>query len=215
MADSPLTEPQATPSDSPGLSLSADAIADEMPSMLARMASLDSVNDTVPGSVLLQDINDQSEYIVNTLEVPAGADDTAHGARIQPERKATIYTLADALSLTPWQISTRLKMDIRTVKAVLAHREADAMAARNLLDASSLDAARSWTLACMTGAAKGRHEPARDLLLHRKVIEPLKTEAPQNNVTVVLNGGPAPRELRQLSPPLDVTSERKSSDSGA
>lgn len=120
------------------------------------------------------------------------------GARVAPERKATIYTLVDVLGLAPSAVAERLSMDFRTVKAVLEHRSSDAIAARNLLDVNSLDAAKAWVLACQTGAAKGRHEPARDLLLHRGVIEPVKQDAPSNTVTVVLNGGSAPPELRSI-----------------
>jgi len=122
------------------------------------------------------------------------------GSRIPPERKSTIYTLRDVLGLSTAAIADRLSMGWETVDAILKTREADAVLSRNLLDASSLDAARAWVLACQTGAAKGRHEPARDLLLHRGVIEPIKQEAPNNSVTVVLNGGTAPPELRVVSP---------------
>jgi len=143
------------------------------------------------GAVDPQDVDAEAQYI-------ASPDPEYTGNRIAPERKAVIYTLRDTLGLSTTAIADRLTMDWRTVNAILKRRDTDAIAARNLLDVNSLDAAKAWVLACQTGAAKGRHEPARDLLLHRGVIEPVKVEAPSNSVVVVLNGGIAPPELKSI-----------------
>jgi hypothetical protein len=132
------------------------------------------------------DLPPQPKYIVHST-----------GRNVTPERKALIHTLAETLKLPAFQIAERLKMDVRTVKAVLGMpRDYDAVMARNLLDANALAAASAWVKSIQVGASKGRHEPARDLLLHRRIIEPVITSSVSASVSVILTGGELPSELR-------------------
>ncbi len=88
--------------------------------------------------------------------------------------------------------------DNRTVNAVLARYNADdptlhAAAAKQLLAAGALQAVADWQEASRNGARLGKHAPARDLLLHTGVIEPLKSDTGPQGVTVVIGiqGAPA------------------------
>lgn len=124
------------------------------------------------------------------------------GNQTPPERKALIYSCADSLNMSPQEIARRLEMDARTVKAVLANREHIKVDARNFLDAHALQAAKDWVDASREGARKGKHTPAKDLLLHAKVIEPIQDN--QTNVQVAIIVG-APGQPLALSPPKSET----------
>jgi hypothetical protein len=146
---------------------------------------------------------------------PAATDtDTAHseyialrtGNQIAPERKAVIYSCADSLKMSPREIARRLKMDVRTVNAVLASRDSDAQSARNMLSANAIQFAQDWLQASEMGAKKGKHGPAKDALLHLKVIEPIQDN--QTNVQVAIIVG-APGQPLQLTPPqvIDIKAD--------
>lgn len=126
------------------------------------------------------------------------------GNRIAPERKATIYSCVDHAKMSPTEIARRLKMDVRTVNAVLANRDADAVEARNYLAANVLQAAEDWVTASKEGARKGKHTAAKDLLLHTKVIEPIQDN--QTNVQVAIVVG-APGQPLALNPPQVIESK--------
>lgn len=130
----------------------------------------------------------------------AKTDYIAHftGSQVAPERKAVIFNCADHLKMSPGEIAERLSMDRRTVKAVLANRDASALEARNLLAANSLQFAQDWLDASKIGAGKGKHGPAKDALLHLKVIEPIQDN--QTNVQVAIVVG-APGQPLGLAPP--------------
>lgn len=127
-----------------------------------------------------------------------------HGSQTPPERKATIYNCADYLKMSPREIATRLSMDVRTVNAILATRDAEALSARNLLAANSLQFAQDWLDASKIGAGKGKHGPAKDALLHLKVIEPVQDTQTHVQVAIVVG---RPRDASLLHPPqvIDTT----------
>ena len=73
------------------------------------------------------------------------------------------------------QIADILKRPMRTVADWLTKFEDTTELARKRLQASSLDAAEQWQKAIIEGAKRGRHEPARDLLVAAGVIDQQQT----------------------------------------
>ncbi len=57
--------------------------------------------------------------------------------------------------------------------------------ARRILKANAVRAAKAWPRAIDTAAEKGNHKPAKDLLLHTGVIEPLGESGAQGAVVLV------------------------------
>lgn len=131
------------------------------------------------------------------------------GKQVAPERKATIYSCADHVKMSASEIARRLGMDYRTVAAVLANRDADAIEARNYLAANVLQAAEDWVTASKEGAKKGKHTAAKDLLLHTKVIEPIQAEQQITQIAIVVG---RPRDTTLVNPPqvIDVESDSQS-----
>lgn len=123
---------------------------------------------------------------------------TRTGNQTPPERKATIYNLADIAKMSAREIAQRLSMDPRTVNAILATREHLKVDVRNHLDSLALDAVKHWGTAMEEGARKGKHAPARDLLLHTKIIEPVQTEGHTTQIAIVVG---APGQPISLTPP--------------
>lgn len=79
---------------------------------------------------------------------------------------------------TPHAIAERLDMSQATVTAVLKD------ARTKLQDAQGM-AADAWVQAVSVAAKKGRHEPARDLLLHSGAIEPIAGQQGQGVQVVI------------------------------
>ena len=92
-------------------------------------------------------------------------------------------------------IAKVLKIDRHTVRKIeltVEHRNA---LAKEVLEQSVVDAAKSFAESVDIAAKKGRHEPARDLLQAVGVIEAKPDKAPQVNIGIALHGGTGPQEL--------------------
>jgi DNA-binding Lrp family transcriptional regulator len=117
-------------------------------------------------------------------------------SRTPASQKALVYALHDVGKLSQAAIAQRLGMSRLTVSAVLEHRDASALIARNLMGSNSLQLASDWMVASRKGAQRGRHEPARDALYALGVVSPPQQAQQHQQVTVVLSGGEMPTELK-------------------
>lgn len=65
------------------------------------------------------------------------------------------------------------------------------LATRKLLAQRGLDAIEQWDVAMHEAAKQGKHLPAKDLLLHAGLIDPVQESATSSvNVAIVLGQGP-------------------------
>ena len=71
---------------------------------------------------------------------------------------------------------------------------------RNLLKAQGLSAIQAWAQAMHQAAEKGRHEPARDLLTHAGMIEPVTGQegTGKTNIAIVIGTPDQPVSLQSL-----------------
>lgn len=75
----------------------------------------------------------------------------------------------------------------------------------NLLAAKGLDLAENWLNAAEKAATKGDHRPAKDALLHAKLIEPVEDSgATRTNIAIVIG---TPDQPIRLSPPQVVEAQ--------
>jgi predicted DNA-binding protein (UPF0251 family) len=72
----------------------------------------------------------------------------------------------------------------------------------NLLVAKGLDFAEDWIKASQEAAKKGDHRPAKDALIHAKVIEPVGDSGARTGVTIVI--GTPEQPIRVQTPIIDI-----------
>jgi hypothetical protein len=90
---------------------------------------------------------------------------------------SAVKTLA-ANGMSQTAISDKLTLAPQTVKELIA-------GAKGMLEAESLGVLQDWRTAATVGASKGRHEPARDWLLHAGVVAPLADSKPQGPQVII------------------------------
>lgn len=91
--------------------------------------------------------------------------------------EAAVKTLA-AHGMSQTAISDKLCIAPKTVKELIAD-------AKGILEAESSNVLKDWRTAASVGASKGRHEPARDWLLHAGVIAPIADQKPQGPQVII------------------------------
>ena len=104
---------------------------------------------------------------------------------LTPERKQEIRHayFASGCTLTRIQLASRFNVNRDTVAACLKGPEYEALRrqyeteihseARDVLKSAIMPAAEGWKKAVTVAGEKGDHKPAKDLLMHTGVIEPL------------------------------------------
>lgn len=144
--------------------------------------------------------SDQSPEVHSELE-------RYDGSRTPPEVQFQIMMLHNRQSLSPHAIGQILKMNPRTIKAVIAADETSVSTARMLLKAHDLYVAEQAMVAVGEAAKRGKLEGITAYMDRRGITEPPKNQAQtQIGVSVVLNGGPEPVSLAKV----DVQSEGRS-----
>lgn len=73
-----------------------------------------------------------------------------------------------------------------------------------LLRANALGFAEDWQKASAIAAGKGDHRPAKDALLHAKLIEPVEESGGRTNIAIVIG---TPEQPIRLQPPQVVDSQ--------
>jgi hypothetical protein len=91
--------------------------------------------------------------------------------------EAAVKTLA-AHGMTQTAISDKLCIAPKTVKELI-------LDAKGILESESSSVLQDWRTAATVGAYKGRHEPARDWLLHAGVVAPLADSKPQGPQVII------------------------------
>jgi hypothetical protein len=97
-------------------------------------------------------------------------------------------------------ISRKIGLDRRTIGGIIRLHRDRTTSAKALLSAHAVHAAQSWLDALPVAAEKGRHEPARDLLLYTGAIQPISAQPVQVGVQVVLGNPAAPVGHDPLGP---------------
>lgn len=116
--------------------------------------------------------------------------------------ESAVKTLA-ANGMSQTAISDKLCIAPKTVKDLI-------LEAKGMLEAESATVLQDWRIASSVGAYKGRHEPARDWLLHAGVIQPIADQKPAGPQIMIgiasLPGLPGWGESRIESTPLSPVS---------
>jgi hypothetical protein len=117
--------------------------------------------------------------------------------------EAAVKTLA-AHGMSQTAISDKLCIAPKTVKELIADT-------KGILEAESSGVLKDWRTAASVGASKGRHEPARDWLLHAGVIQPVADSKPQGPQIIIgiasLPGLPSRGESGPALYPVPITIE--------
>ena len=145
------------------------------------------------------------------------ATDRPSRAPLTPAERHQVQEMALVDGLSNSEIARRLGRDRGTVANVL--KGDDTAALRDQLASEqrtqALQTLRSktalmafhWINAAGVAAEKGDHKPARDLLLHTHVIDPVAVDkGPQVRVQINLHGGPEPLSLTGEVVEADATS---------
>lgn len=96
-------------------------------------------------------------------------------------------------------IAQRHGVSVRTVYRMAARAETFSEAARNYLRTREFKAIGAWDKALDTAAQRGDHRPARDLLLHTGLIEPLADTSGQRGPQVAIIIGTPEQPIRVTS----------------
>lgn len=141
-----------------------------------------------------------------TPTTPATRDTAKHGRRLTNTQVTTILALHAAGKSNP-EIATIIGCDKSTVWSTIQNFESTADLASKFLNGQNLMAAKAWARAVKRAATKGRHEPARDLLVANRVIDVSNQNSSGPNVAVFVGLGP------QLGPqPVVVEGQALSGD---
>lgn len=129
---------------------------------------------------------------------PAPAETTATDLRTAPgpgstARRLTSSEIVQALAIrahggSVTEIAKHLSCSTETAYRICTQYESSTDLAAKFLAGQSLASAKQWLRAVKKGAARGRHEPARDLLLHTGAIQPVNTEASSGAKVAVFIG---------------------------
>ena len=113
-----------------------------------------------------------------------------------------VRTLAES-GMSQTAISDKLVIAPKTVKELIAE-------AKQTLEGESLGVMADWRVAATVGAQRGRHEPARDWLLHAGIIQPIADQKPQGPQVIIgiasLPGLPGWGESQLQSGPVSPVS---------
>jgi orotate phosphoribosyltransferase-like protein len=91
--------------------------------------------------------------------------------------QSAIKTLSDN-GMSQTAIGHKLSIAPQTVKQLI-------LQAKQTLEDESVGVLQDWRTAASVGASKGRHEPARDWLLHAGVVAPLADSKPQGPQVII------------------------------
>ena len=117
------------------------------------------------------------------------------GSQVTPPERLEMQCLFLVDGLTKTAIAQQTGRTRETVGGVLQGPDFDRLKAqveseifddaRRILKANVVRAAKAWPRAIDTAAEKGNHKPAKDLLMHTGVIEPLGEAGAQGAVVLV------------------------------
>jgi hypothetical protein len=135
------------------------------------------------------------------------------GSQLTPEERLEVQRMSIADGLSNSEIARRTGRDRGTIATVLASDDAKELkrkfqseqhdAALSLLRDGRVPAATEWVSAIGIAAQKGDHRPAKDLLLHTGVIQPVTADnGPRVAVQINLHGGPEPLSLVANASPI-------------
>lgn len=136
-------------------------------------------------------------------------DTAKHGRRLTTPQIVQILAMhADGKSGP--QIATAIGCHTDTVYSTIEGYSDTTSIAAKFLAGTALSAAKDWRKAVRKGAERGRHEPARDLLLHTGAIQPVQNETSGGAKVAVFIGLAVPERdtlLLQSQPVVDVQVE--------
>lgn len=121
---------------------------------------------------------------------------TADTRAVQQSEVRDIAILADLdQGLTYRAAAAKHGVSLSTVGRIAAKLEGQEAAARKYMANKALQAAEDWLAASAAAAKKGNHLPAKALLLHTGVIDPLQNEGSGAKVQVIVGvpGSPLPQ----------------------
>jgi len=136
-----------------------------------------------------------SELTAQAEQLLADAGLDAPGTQlpaVQQSADRTIAILADIENGDSYTaIARKHGVAPSTVSRIAAKAESFSAAARNYLRAREFRAIDAWTAALDSAAKRGDHRPAKDLLLHTGLIEPLAdTSASARTQIAIVIGEP-------------------------
>lgn len=154
----------------------------------------------------------------------SGAFPPGRGSALTPDERRQIQCLALVDGETVSAIARTTGRDRETVANVLRADDTRALreqlateaadAAKLVLRSSAERVARKWVSAVDAAAEKGDHRPARDLLLHTRVIEPIDKGGPHVGIQVIVGSpdqpaGPDPFDALEARQVVNVTPLRR------
>ena len=137
------------------------------------------------------------------------------GSQLTPDERRQIQCLAFVDGLSISEIARQTGRDRGTLAGILKADDSQAFekpleteakdAAVKILRGTAERAARSWGTAIGVAADKGDHRPAKDLLLHTGVIDPIPDGAVSGTRIAIIIG--TPEHPIRVSPPQGVVVE--------
>lgn len=114
------------------------------------------------------------------------------------EKEQAVQTLRDAGLSIP-RIADHLGLGRQTVKDII-------QSTKDVLEQSAPGVLSEWRIAATVGASKGRHEPARDWLLHAGIIKPVDAERQQGpQVLIGIASLPGLPSRGESAPAIEVS----------
>lgn len=148
----------------------------------------------------VSDLQRQAEQLLETAglssSVPADSAPTVSSAVQQSDVRDVSIAADLAEGRTYRDVAARHGVSHATVGRVAAKLETYEAGARKYLIAKALGAVDDWTQASANAARRGDHRPARDLLLHAGVIEPLADTSGQRSTQIAIVIGEPGRPVR-------------------
>ena len=133
--------------------------------------------------------------LTHRTHAPAPRRKPGRGSQVTPNERREIHHLFLAEGLTKAAIAQKTGRTRETIASVLqgedferakAEIESDTFDdARRVLKAHVVKAANAWPRAIEKAADKGDHKPAKDLLMHTGVIEPLGEDGARGALVLV------------------------------
>lgn len=148
-------------------------------------------------------MNSQKD-VGNAVTPPQGRDEApertprhpaGRGSQVRPDERRAIQLARLAEGLTHQQLAQRFGRTRETIASMLRGEDYERLKgeveatmleeARATLKAFVRPSAKAWTRAVQKAADKGDHRPAKDLLMHTGVIEPLRDEGAHGPLVLV------------------------------
>lgn len=144
------------------------------------------------------------------------------GSQLTPDQRREIQYLRLVDGETVSEIARRTGRNRETISNVIRAKDTEELAAQleteareaalRVLRGTSEQAARAWRKAIDNAADKGDHRPARDMLLHNKVIDPIDGPRMNLGVQVIVGSptqpaGPDPFDTLERHAAIDATIE--------